>query len=182
MQRLDTLEELVRGSPLTPGSLPATVGLSLEQAALNNRESPPTEGRLQALERTKSSTLYHINVESILSWPVFQSCNIAQKHELRALLKLPSGISEPKSVPVSLEFEIGGARQLLQRFVRHIHIYNPVLQIDKVQEYMRDTLFNGLDWDAKSCLLVSKREWICDRLRSLPTAFGICTRDYLRSS
>lgn len=167
---------------MAPRPLPATTEPSLPQDALNNRGSPPTEGRLQALGRTGSSTLYHINVESILSWPVFQSCNLAQRHDLRALLKPPSGITEPKTLPVSLEFENGGARQLLQRFIRHIHIYNPVLQIDKVQEYMRDTLFNGLDWDAKSCLLVSKRENICDRLRSLPTALDICTRNYLRSS
>ncbi|KAJ5371741.1 hypothetical protein N7517_003747 [Penicillium concentricum] len=144
LQRLDTLEELVRRSTLSPGSLPATPDPSLAQGTLQNQLSPPAEGRLQALERTESSTLYHINVESILSWPVFQTCNIAQKHDLRALLQQPNEIPEQHYLPVSLEFENGGARQLLQRFIRHVHIYNPVLEIGKVQEYMRDTLFDGL--------------------------------------
>jgi hypothetical protein len=45
--------------------------------------------------------------------------------------------------------------ELLQRFFRYVHIYNPILEVEKVQGYARNLAFNGLAWDAKSCLLVS---------------------------
>lgn len=45
--------------------------------------------------------------------------------------------------------------ELLQWFFRYVHIYNPILEVEKVQEYARNLAFNGLAWDAKSCLLVS---------------------------
>lgn len=158
LQRLDTLEGLVRGSTLSPRALPATAELSLAQVPLNTPGPTVAEGGLQTLERTETSNSYHINFESILSWPVFKSCKIGQNRDLKALLKSSSAIPGRTALAVPLEVENGRARQLLQRFIRHVHIYNPVLDIEKVQEDMRDTLFNGLEWDAKSCLLVSKLE------------------------
>jgi hypothetical protein len=44
---------------------------------------------------------------------------------------------------------------LFQQFLDHVHIFNPVLEESKVNEYMRYARFNGLGWDAQSCLLVS---------------------------
>lgn len=156
LQRLDTLEGLVRGSNISPRAPPATAELSLAQVVLNTPGPTVAEGGLQTLERTETSDSYHINVENILSWPVFKSCKIGQNRDLKALLKSSSANPGRTALPVPLEVENSRARKLLQHFIRHVHIYNPVLNIEKVQEYMRDTLFNGLEWDAKSCLLVSK--------------------------
>jgi hypothetical protein len=141
LQRLDTLEELIRTSNSNATPVPGVALL-------------PIANQFPALERTESSTFYHINVETILAWPVFQCDNLSQKQDIKALLQSASD-PEPLPLSASLDFENGDARHLLQKFMQHVHIYNPVLEADKIEEYMRDALFNGLGWDAKSCLLVS---------------------------
>jgi hypothetical protein len=47
------------------------------------------------------------------------------------------------------------ALELLHLFVTHFHIYNPVLDVLKIEEQIKRTAMNGLEWDAQSCLLVS---------------------------
>lgn len=44
---------------------------------------------------------------------------------------------------------------LVARFMDNVFIYNPVLEEAKIHRYMRDARFNGIGWDAQSCLLVS---------------------------
>lgn len=74
--------------------------------------------------------------------------------------------------------------ELLQRFFRYVHIYNPILEVEKVQDYARNLAFNGLAWDNKSCLLVSFFQgWLytytVTRQLLTPAAPDICFGDYL---
>ncbi|CAG8374194.1 unnamed protein product [Penicillium salamii] len=96
-----------------------------------------------------SSVPYQINIENILKWPVFQSH--IPGHTWTS--ETPTG---PQLQPLSIspDFESKESMELLQRFFRYVHIYNPILEVEKVQDYARNVAFNGLAWDAKSCLLL----------------------------
>ena len=52
------------------------------------------------------------------------------------------------------DIDLHAANKLLKQFLDNFHIFNPILEEWKVREYMRSTSFNGLGWDAQSCLLV----------------------------
>ena len=78
-----------------------------------------------------------------------------QRVDLKELLQVNNSTPEPAPLSISSDFEVNGAGVLLQKFLDTVHIFNPVLEAEKVAEYVRDAQFNGLGWDAQSCLLVS---------------------------
>ncbi|KAL2841985.1 hypothetical protein BJX68DRAFT_245045 [Aspergillus pseudodeflectus] len=140
LHRLDTLESLVR--TVIPVGVPAQPS---PVATLNNLCSP-------ALERTQSGAAYHLNIESILAWPVFQHRVLEPRPPLGALLQARDSPAEP---PLrGLDFETSSARQLFHNFLTHVHTYNPVSEAEEIEKYIRDALFDGFGWDAKSCLLL----------------------------
>ncbi|KAL4881052.1 hypothetical protein BJY04DRAFT_218569 [Aspergillus karnatakaensis] len=147
LQRLETLEELFRAAhPAVSETQTATVAEPPSIVGpLNNLDSP-------ALERKEPGAPYHINVETILGWSVFQNRGLKQTKSLRSLLKPQSSDLEPP--PRLLDFENSSARELFRKFLEHVHAYNPVLEVEKIEQYIRDTLYDGIAWDARSCLLL----------------------------
>jgi hypothetical protein len=129
----------------------------LDQANGDSHISFESPGQPQTAEIDDLSSICGINVEAVLSWPILgihTSPATAQSH-LKNLLR--SDTPSSNSLPLSIvEVETADADLLLQRFLEHVHVYNPVLEIDRIKESVRFTLYNGLGWDAKSSLLVSK--------------------------
>lgn len=119
--------------------------------------SVPNSLRSPALERTAESAPCYINIESVLSWTIFDDQGVDQRLGLKSLLQADNESADPPPMSVAPDFELCGADQLFQKFLENVHIFNPVLEEAKVKEYMRDARFNGLGWDAKSCLLVSQK-------------------------
>lgn len=60
-----------------------------------------------------------------------------------------------QNLSLATDFEPGAEEHLLQRFLDTVFIYNPVLEESDLHQYIREIQFNGLGWDARSCLLVS---------------------------
>ena len=108
-----------------------------------------------SLERTDESVPCYINIEAVLSWPIFEDQDFEHRIDLKSLLKDTNDYGDPHSMSVAPDFEDCAASQLLQQFLDNVHIFNPVLEETKVKEYMRNARFNGLGWDAQSCLLVN---------------------------
>ena len=52
-------------------------------------------------------------------------------------------------------FELDSCSKLLDYFFTRIHIKNPVLDEKEIRQWTRDISFNGIGWDARSCLVVS---------------------------
>jgi hypothetical protein len=150
LQRLDTLEELLRTKTTdTTEPIQRTSELS-PLAGLEDLESP-------ALERSADSAPCYINIEAVLAWPVFENYGFDQRRDLKSLLQADNNDHrDPPAMSLGEDFESCVADRLLQQFLDNIHIFNPVLEGIKVKEYMRDARFNGLGWDASSCLLVSE--------------------------
>lgn len=94
-----------------------------------------------------------MNIEGVLSWHVFD--DLHPDLDLKGLLNATDhGV--PPSVSMVTEFDEHFAEEdLVESFMNNVFIYNPVLEEAKIQRYMRDARFNGIGWDAQSCLLVS---------------------------
>jgi hypothetical protein len=150
LQRLDALEDLIRESKTElPRPDQSDDGLS--------PSSIPKSLRSPTLERTADSAPCYINIESVLSWTVFDDQGIDQRLDLKSLLHADNESADPPRMSVAPDFELYEADQLFQQFLENVHIFNPILEEAKVMEYIRDARFNGIGWDAKSCLLVSQK-------------------------
>ena len=47
---------------------------------------------------------------------------------------------------------------LVDRFLHFVHIKNPILDSKSIRQYAARVVENGLDWDAPSCVVVSRAE------------------------
>lgn len=154
LRRLDGLEELMRThlseeqrsgpqpelpvlnaiSPLTPATI------------LRDLDSP-------SLARDSLSPRYYPNIEYMFSWLVFQDQGLDERLDLKTLLQSEYCNTGVASIPS--DFEHDDAGKLLDLFFENVHIYNPILEVSKVRQYLKDAQLNGLGWKAQSCLLVS---------------------------
>ncbi|KIW05919.1 uncharacterized protein PV09_03112 [Verruconis gallopava] len=162
LQRLDDLEALLRSK-----SLDSTANLT---AALPHspRVYQETDLASPTLARTQSSVHYRMNIESILSWAIFDQRGFEQCVDLNSLLlSYPLNLTTSRMLTTS-DFETEAASGLLQAFLETIHIYNPILVIEKVQADMAELLLNGIGWDAKSSLLL-----LIFALGTITTPFGM---------
>lgn len=167
LQRLDGLERLIRNSHYSHPERQLVNDQSSQLISLENLGSP-------SLEKTEGVVNYYINIEAVLSWPVFQDQNFDRRLDLKRFLQSrPSGSDQPP-LTLTADFEVNGAGQLLQHFLDNVHIYNPVLEVAKVKEYMRHAGLNGLGWDAQSCLLVSQDSLLSKQNELTDLALGVC--------
>jgi len=151
LDKLNTIEELLRGTndrSETVAAAPSTA----------DSESRGTLSRLKSLnspslERTKDQAPCHMNIEGVLSWSVFD--DISPNLDLKSLLN-SSRYGQQQNLSISTELDEHIAEEdLVSRFMNNVFIYNPVLEEAKIHRYMRDARFNGIGWDAQSCLLVT---------------------------
>lgn len=56
-----------------------------------------------------------------------------------------------------IDLDVDNVAKLFETFVNHIHIYNPILVLEKVKDDIKAIQFNGLGWGAESCLLVRRQ-------------------------
>lgn len=95
-----------------------------------------------------------MNIETILTWPVFEQRGFDQDVDLNYLLSTNTADQNLSRILTTADLESENATRLLQAFLETIHIYNPILVLEKVQADMAEVRLNGLGWDAKSSLLV----------------------------
>ena len=154
LEKLGTIEQLIRSGDSTHQRILSTVVDDVvedtsPQSHVKSLNSP-------SLERTRDTVRCHMNIENVLSWSVFedQYPNLDLKS---LLLDDSSPFGQIKSVS---DYEHASEEALLQRFMDHIFIFNPILEEAKLQTYVRDARYNGMGWDAQSCLLVKLSSWL----------------------
>ena len=150
LQRLDDLEELLRTKNAV--SVPHNQNDIKDPPPL----SIPKEPAAPSLKRPAEWGPSYISIETVLTWPVFEDQKFNERVDLRALLQSNKSRPAAPTLPIAADFGLYAADQLLQQFLDNVHIFNPILEQTKVREYMRAASFNGLGWDAQSCLLVTK--------------------------
>jgi hypothetical protein len=137
---------------------PASVRFDGSSPAVSSTSRPHKESRTSIpLSNPNFYTL-----ESILSWPVFAG-QFNSHANLRQLITSPNlGIIDPlsphslgKGPPMSVELDSCSSQ--LDNFFTRIHVKNPILDEKEIRRWARELSFNGIGWDGRSCLIVSRR-------------------------
>lgn len=153
LQRLDHLEELFKAAhPEATGPGPADPQ-PYPYPAASPIPAPELFTPAATSNRDNSSAPCPISIETILDWPCLRPYTPPRSFDVKSLLRTDRGNLESRAL-LSSDIDAQGASSLLQLFLDNFHIYNPVLKVPDVEEYVNYTVFNGLGWDAKSCLLV----------------------------
>lgn len=146
LQRLDTLEDLFKiAHPETLGPRAIQHEPSLEDTTQSVRSATP--------ERFLPSEVYSINIETTLEWPVLKVEHQGPRSGLKSIIQTGNLSSGPRLLSTS-DLDATDTGSLLQCFLKSFHIYNPVLEISRIEEYVKSTVYNGLGWGAESCLSV----------------------------
>jgi len=151
LQRFDALEQLIRTS-FNSSEWPNRGNHSLPPL------SAPKDLGSPALEMTNDSVSCYINIEAVLSWPIFEDQDFDGRLDLKTLLQDNHEYGASYALSLAPDFEDSEANQLLQQFLDNVHIFNPVLEESKIKGYTRNAHSKGISWDAESCLLVSLRK------------------------
>ncbi|OQE38064.1 hypothetical protein PENCOP_c009G07705 [Penicillium coprophilum] len=146
LKRIDDLETLIQTKvndplPVAPSNAPLAVS---SPSTSHDNWSPVLDQQTQ----WKPS---FINIEEVLRWPVFHD----QDLESRLHLISPSeeNTSHP-DLPISVDLDLRAADHLVHSFFNNVHIFNPTLKEEDINEYVSTVALNGIGWDAMSCLLL----------------------------
>lgn len=124
---------------------------------------------LESLEFSEGSTG---KCEDLLEWPIFEGR--FPRSEVETLIFNPDlarddsqGLSSTveadpdRRLTRGCGIQEGDALRLIQRFLAHVHIKNPILDADDIQRLAKDVMEHGFKWDAPSCLVVREPDWHC---------------------
>jgi hypothetical protein len=126
--------------------------VALPNVLCSSSSSSPNDIWASGLEQQTQLEPCFINIEEVLKWPVFDD------HEFDPRLYLLSPSDESTIQPniqTSVDLDLRVADHLVRSFFDNVHIFNPTLKEEDINEYVRSVQLNGIGWDAMSCLLVS---------------------------
>ncbi|KAJ5889302.1 hypothetical protein N7504_010112 [Penicillium tannophilum] len=144
LKRIDDLEFLIQSRTNDP--LPVNL--------LNNVPSTSPSipfGEVSVIDEQTQWKPSFANIDEVLKWPVFDDQNFDQQFRL---LSLPEEDNCQPELPMSVDLDFHAADHLLRSFFDDVHIFNPTLKEEDVREYVKLVQFNGIGWDATSCLLL----------------------------
>jgi hypothetical protein len=126
-----------------------------EQNNDEHGQFPPSAPESPILGTTVDTFPYNITIEGVLSWSVFH-LDFEDHIDLKSLLRgtYDSNAASPRGTLSIVDFESFNGGRLIRNYFDNVHVFNPVLDENKIQGYMRGARFGGLGWDAQSCLLV----------------------------
>ncbi len=153
LARLDHSPKNLTGSSLvteTPRAdsaphVPATAGISLSQ------EQDYDQLRIPSSQTTP---------DAILAWPIFMHRwpdNFITDPLFDAELsdrQTEEAISHPNVRSQTSSVDEGRIPALIQNFLRHVHIKNPVVDAEALNLHAHYVSKEGIQWDAESCLVV----------------------------
>jgi hypothetical protein len=90
-----------------------------------------------------------VNVKALLNWSVLCMDKFSATAATFTLLHVNDTSTSVRPL-LAAEVNSKKALGLVQLFLAHLHIYNPVLVVAKIEEHMSYTGLNGLEWDAHS--------------------------------
>lgn len=172
LEKLNTIEELLRKPTPVQTHAQSPVRQDSSSNVVQTPASIPSVLSAAAPEKPMQSPKRRMSIETVLSWHSFsdQSPNLDLKGLLVAHdLGIPGSAINTDFVP-----HIDNDQQLLQRFLDTVFIYNPVLEESTLHQYIREIQFDGLKWDARSCLVVSNLEYHSILILTI-AASDICT-------
>ena len=165
-------------SPLNPLFASAS---SLPPPDADSSHSSPSG--LSSSHVPQASTPAGISFESTLKWPIFQGLapDCISSLVLQTNLNMDEGLSRlcedehifgdgrrstmgpapgKQANPLVLSDE-ADIRVLCQRYLKVVHVKNPIFEISDFNMHVKRVVEHGLDWDEGSCVVVSTSEYLC---------------------
>lgn len=150
LKRLDGLEQLIREGKIEESSRKASTGGPSSQNSPFNAPNLTARGVGDTAEYR-----YHVNVESMLQWPVFERQNIDQRINLKSLF---DSVHETNPAlqwsPTDPDIQSEEVDDALKKFWDHVHIFNPIFEETQLEEQLQNVRANGLGWNPESCLVL----------------------------
>lgn len=150
LHRLDDLERLIQAKGPEPEPMPVSVPAALTTSVASTSPSGP---RSVVFDPRMYGQRSFISVEAVLQWPIFDDQDFPTRLQP---ISLTDGDQELAALPALVDINLPGAESCLRNFFDHVHVFNPILEEHEVREYLKLVQFNGIGWDAKSCLLVRR--------------------------
>jgi Fungal Zn(2)-Cys(6) binuclear cluster domain len=153
LERLDQLEERL-----------------LSQQQQQSQSASLTDAAVPSQPRSQFHSL-STNVEDVLSWPVFEG-RFDTHLDLKSLLRrippdaaVQSPVSETHGVSNGSDSRM--ELELLDAFLQHVHVKNPILDEAGIRQMVYRINLEGFGWDAESCLVL-----IIYALGTIASSFG----------
>jgi hypothetical protein len=132
------------------------------QASFRNATLAGANNVSTVIEEPLHEKTSFFTVEGVLAWPIFQE-QYRSCLNIRDLMQAPHAATgmehlSPQSMgkgPSLMMFELDSCSTHLDHFFSRVHIKNPVLNEQEIRRWAREISFNGIGWDARSCLVVS---------------------------
>ncbi|KAL1864985.1 hypothetical protein VTK73DRAFT_5535 [Phialemonium thermophilum] len=159
LRRIDELE----------ASIPAKIAQLLSSTVVTASSATPSPSSAvvvqpPARDDVSSSSSYYwakwkrplVSIEAVLRWRPFQErqLRLPRLHpqcRSRSESKAPSDFAAWR---LTADVDMPAAESMLRSFFDNVHIFNPILEEDDVRDCMRKVHFNGISWDAESCLVL----------------------------
>ncbi|ETN45393.1 uncharacterized protein HMPREF1541_09224 [Cyphellophora europaea CBS 101466] len=154
LEKLSTIEQLLKPDDRPPAPPPRAASTRSSDLA----ESPVSHVKSlssPSLERTKEAAPYHMSIERMLAWPVFQDLDPCL--DLRCLLNASNDSQSQATLAATMaatKFDPNWDDELVKNFMDQVYIFNPIVEEAKIQKYVRDARFNGIGNDGPACLLL----------------------------
>ncbi|CAI7633554.1 unnamed protein product [Penicillium manginii] len=146
LKRIDDLETLIHTKVNDPTSVVLPNALCSTSAS-----SSPHGVWASGLEQQTQWEPSFINIEEVLKWPVFEDHNFDPR--LYQLSPSDEKTIQP-DLKIAVDLDLRVADHLVRSFFDNVHIFNPTLKEEDINEYVRSVQLNGIGWDAMSCLLL----------------------------
>ncbi|CAK7217250.1 Zcf27p [Sporothrix eucalyptigena] len=189
LHRLDELERLFRqrqneASSAILAATTAATSLNGGQAILGNgngaridASSPVSQAQSDlsyAVDVWSREKRPQVSIDAVLQWAPF-------KDEGFKTRMFPAPRNDDSKSPESngngnggwrgaIDLDLPAADSVLRSFFDNVHVFNPILEEEDVQDYVKMIRFQGIGWDAVSCLTL-----LIYALGTVCTMFG---RDY----
>ncbi|KAJ5747659.1 uncharacterized protein N7511_009355 [Penicillium nucicola] len=143
LKRIDDLESLIQSKANDLPALPSNCIPSTSPISFSIGSS--------VIDQQAQWKPSFINIDEVLKWPVFENHSFDQR-----LYSLSQSEEDrvQSELPISVDLDLQEADILLRNFFDDVHIFNPTLREEDVAEYVKIVRYNGIGWDATSCLLL----------------------------
>lgn len=173
------ISSLVDLSAFDPASLKILERLDeLEEKLLSHQSIQPNQLRQASsvpddATPVQSGPQFHVlytGAVDVLSWPVFEGRFDAHLDTKSLLRRIPLDVvASPASESWTSvgDSDSNNGLRLLDAFLQHVHVKNPILDEVKVRHMAHRTNLDGFGWDAESCLVL-----IIYALGTIASCFG----------
>ncbi|KAI8659148.1 Zn(2)-C6 fungal-type domain-containing protein [Fusarium sp. Ph1] len=155
LERLDELERLIKEPRAEQGLGNEAVNAPQQTFCQNEEMQSSSSSPARPIGDLNDIPLRSIlpeKMESLLIWSVL--AQHSPQESLQASPAQPRDSYSPGCSPLSgiVDMDTQSVKMLLDNFFTHVHCKNPILEETATRQLVTNTIMEGIDWSANSCL------------------------------